>query len=142
MQISLATHKDLDGILALQDQVYKIKEVHQGAAKILADLIDAHYCDVVVAKEEDKIVGCATVLYLPIPAHGKPYALLEGLVVDRNSRQKGIGTALLAKLMEFAKDKDCYKFVATSRFESEDTHRFYEKNRFKKWGYEFRMDLK
>ena len=142
MQIDLATHKDLDGILALQDQVYKIKEIHQDAAKILADLIDAHYCDVAVAKENGKIVGSATVLYLPIPAYGKPYAYLEGLVVDENFRQKGVGTALLTKLVELAKNKGCYKFIGTSRFTNENVHQFYEKNGFKRWGYEFRMDFK
>jgi len=141
MQISVATKEDLSGILALQDQVYKIKEVHQDAEKILAGLIDAHYCDVIIAKEDSKIVGSATILYLPIPAYGKPYAYLEGLVVDKNSRQKGIGTALLGKLVELARSKGCYKFVGTSRFENEDIHQFYEKNGFKKWGYEFRMDL-
>ena len=142
MQIELATKENLDGILALQNQIYKVKKVHRNATKILADLIDAHYCDVVVAKVDNKIVGSAVILYLPIPAYGKPYAYLEGLVVDKNSRQKGIGTALLAKLMELAKDKNCYKFVATSRFTSEDVHKFYEKSGFKRWGYEFRMDLK
>ena len=142
MQIKLATKEDLDGILALQDQIYKVKEVHGDATKILADLIDAHYCDVVVAKVDNKIVGSAVILYLPIPAYGKPYAYLEGLVVDKDFRQKGIGTALLAKLVELAKSKGCYKFVGTSRFTNEDVHHFYEKSGFKKWGWEFRMDLK
>lgn len=141
MQISVATKEDFDGILALQDQVYKVKEVHGDAKRILADLIDAHYCDVVIVKEDSKIIGSATILYLPIPAYGKPYAYLEGLVVDKNSRQKGVGTALLSKLIELAKNKNCYKFVGTSRFGNEDVHQFYEKNGFKRWGYEFRMDL-
>lgn len=141
MQINLAKKEDLDEILALQDQVYKVKEIHQDAAKILAELINAHYCDVVVAKVDNKIAGSATILYLPIPAYGKPYAYLEGLVVDKNFRQKGVGTALVEKLVELAKNKGCYKFIGTSRFASEDVHKFYEKFGFKKWGYEFRMDL-
>ena len=103
MQIAVATKEDLGGILALQDQVYKVKKVHQDAAKILADLIDAHYCDVAVAKKNGKIVGSAVILYLPIPAYGKPYAYLDGLVVDKNFRQKGVGTALLATLLETAR---------------------------------------
>ena len=142
MQIALATKEDLDGILALQDQIYKVKQIHQDAAKILSDLIDAHYCDIAVAKVNNKIVGSASILYLPIPAYGKPYAYLEGLVVDKNFRHKGIGTALLDKLVELAKGKGCYKFVGTSRFASEDVHQFYEKCGFAKWGWEFRMDLK
>ena len=142
MQIALATKEDLDGILALQDQVYKVKQIHQDATKILVDLIGAHYCNIVIAKVDNKIVGSASILYLPIPAYGKPYAYLEGLVVDKNFRHKGVGTALLGKLVELAKGKGCYKFVGTSRFASEDVHQFYEKCGFAKWGWEFRMDLK
>src|SRR3989344_6573686 len=142
MQIALATKEDLDGILALQDQVYKVKQIHQDATKILVDLIGAHYCNIVIAKVDNKIVGSATILYLPIPAYGKPYAYLEGLVVDKNFRHKGVGTALLGKLVELAKGKGCYKFVGTSRFASEDVHKFYEKLGFLKWGFEFRKNLK
>jgi len=141
MQTELATKNDLEGILALQDQVYRVKEPHADAKKILADLIDANHCDVVVARQNSKIIGSAILLYLPIPAYGKPYAFLEGLVVDKNYRKKGVGTALLNKLIELAREKGCYKIVGTSRFESEEVHKFYEKSGFKKWGWEFRMDL-
>ncbi|EKD57638.1 MAG: GCN5-related N-acetyltransferase [uncultured bacterium] len=141
MQIKLATKDDLEGILALQDQVYRVKEPHADAKKILVDLIDAAHCDIVVAKQNNKIIGSATLLYFPIPAYGKPYAFLEGLVVDKNSRKKGVGTALLNKLIELAREKGCYKVVGTSRFASEDVHKFYEKLGFTKWGWEFRMDL-
>ncbi|OGD83052.1 hypothetical protein A2165_00585 [Candidatus Curtissbacteria bacterium RBG_13_40_7] len=142
MQIQLANKKDLDGILALQDQIYRVKELHSEAKKILTDLISADHCDIVVAKDKDNIIGSTFLFYMPIPAHGRPYCFLEGMVVDKKFRGKGIGSNLLKKALEVARQKHCYKMIFTSGFDRKEIHNFYEKSGFKKWGLEFRMDLK
>ena len=142
MQITLATKDNLDGIMALQNQVYRVKKLHADANKVLADLIDADHCDIVIAKEDNKIIGSAFLFYMPIPAHGKPYALLEGMVVDKKFRTKGVGSTLIQKAIEVARQKHCYKMIFTSGFDRKEIHKFYEKFGFAKWGVEFRMDLK
>ena len=142
MQISLATKNDLDGILALQKQIYRVRQLHADAKKILSDLIDANHCDITVAKKDNKIIGSAFLFYMPIPAHGKPYALLEGMVVDEKFRGMGVGSTLIEKAIEVAHQKHCYKMIFTSGFDRKEIHKFYEKFGFKKWGWEFRMDLK
>lgn len=141
MEVTIATKSDIDDVLALQDQIYRIDKVHPDSAQILSDLIDANYCDVIVAKEDNKVVGTGVILYLPIPAHGKPYAFLEGMVVDVKHRRKGVGSALTQKAIDLAKSKNCYKIIFTSGMDREEIHNFYEKHGFKKWGYEFRLDL-
>lgn len=142
MEITFATTNDIDGILALQDQIYRVDKPPANAADILAKLIDSATCDVLVAKKDGQVVGSAFIFYLPIPAHGAPYALLEGLVVDKDHRSQGIGTSLFNKAVEIAKQKGAYKIIFTSGKDRTDTHKFYEKLGFKKWGYEFRKDLK
>src|SRR3989344_1506674 len=142
MQIELATKEDLDGILALQNQVYRVGKLHTNAEKILVDLIDADYCDIVIAKKDNKIIGSAFLFYMPIPAHGKPYVLLEGMVVDKKFRGQGIGSILVEKAINTARQKHCYKMIFTSGFDRKQIHKFYEKFGFTKWGWEFRMDLK
>lgn len=141
MEITLATKKDIDGILALQPQIYHLTKLPPNAQAILTNLIRVNWCHVLVAKDNSKVVGSAFVFYLPIPAHGAPYAYLEGMVVDSKYRGKGIGMALTQKAIELAKQKKCYKFLLVSGFNRSDIHKFYEKQGFKKWGYEFRMDL-
>lgn len=141
MEITLATKDDIEDILPLQSQIYRVKTLPENAREILEELIAADYCDVLVAKVDGKVVGTGLVFYLPIAAHGKPYAYLEGVVVDNNFRAQGIGTALSKKIIELAKNKGCYKILFVSGHDRSDIHKFYENLGFKKWGFEFRMDL-
>ena len=142
MEISLATKDDIEDILPLQKQIYRVSTLPQNVKQLLEELIDANHCDVLVAKVENKVVGTGTIFYLASPAHGKPYAFLEGIVVDENHRGKGIGTALSKKIIDLARQKNCHKIIFTSGMDRADIHKFYENLGFKKWGLEFRMDLK
>lgn len=141
MEITLAQKEDSKGILTLQSQIYRISSLPQNARHLLEKLLKADYCDLVVAKENGKVIGSAFIFYMPIPAHGKPFAYLEGMVVDKDYRGKGIGSAMLKKIIDLTRQKNCYKIIFTSGFNREDSHKFYEKLGFKKWGWEFRMDL-
>ena len=73
--------------------------------------------------------------------HDRPYALLEDLFVKENYRRKGLGKSLLEKVIEKAKEENCYKIIATSRKKRKEVHKFYKKFGFKDYGIEFRMDL-
>ncbi len=73
--------------------------------------------------------------------HQKPYGLVEDLFVKEKFRQQGLGTRLLKAVIDLAKKNNCYKLIATSRFERELVHQWYENNGFKKYGFEFRIDF-
>ena len=141
MEVTLATRDDIDGILPLQSQIYRVKSLPENAKVVLEELIDAPYCDVLVAKQDNQVVGTGTIFYLASPAHGKPYAFLEGIVVDEAHRGHGIGTALSKFAIDLARQKNCYKVIFTSGMDRQEIHKFYEKSGFKKWGFEFRMNL-
>lgn len=141
MEITTATKDDVKDILPLQSQIYRVKTLPENARKVLEELINSENCDVLVAKVDGKVVGTGTVFYLKSPAHGKPYAFLEGIVVDENHRGRGVGTALSKKAVGLARQKNCYKIIFTSGMDRDNIHKFYENLGFVKWGYEFRMDL-
>lgn len=141
MEVTLATHADIEEVLPLQSQIYRVKNLPGNAHQILEELIDADYCDVLVAKVDGKVVGTGIIFYFKNPAHGKPYAFLEGIVVDRAHRGRGIGTAMSLYAIDLARAKNCYKIIFTSGRDRARVHQFYENLGFKKWGLEFRMDL-
>ena len=74
--------------------------------------------------------------------HEKPYALIEDLHVSEECRGQGVGTSLVQRLIEDAKKSGCTKIIATSRLSRENIHSFYENNDLKRYGFEFRKDLK
>ena len=141
MQIDLAKESDLDGILALANQIYRVDKPHQNAKRLIEGMLKDDYCDVVVARDGRRIIGSATIFYLPIPAHGKPCAFLEGTVVDSAYRGKGVGSKIMEKLIQLAWAKDCYKFIANSGLDRDDIHKFYAKHGSERWGYEYRLNL-
>jgi len=89
-----------------------------------------------------KEVGRCFLYLIKNDLHVEPYALLEDVYVDENFRGEGIGTELVKKAIELAKELNCYKIIATSRFEREKVHEWYQSLGFKRFGFEFRMDLK
>ena len=100
MQISKATLTDLDAILRLQTQIYRLDKPAEGAQSALKIQIADESCDILVAKDNGNVVATATIYYIAVAVRTRPYALLEGLVVDQSKRGHGIGTALFEKCIE------------------------------------------
>lgn len=94
------------------------------------------------AVENGRELGHCYIYLIRNDLHAEPYALLEDVYVEEDSRGKGVGTLLVKRALELARELGCYKIIATSRFERGEVHRWYEKLGFKLYGYEFRIDLK
>lgn len=94
------------------------------------------------AVEGGREIGHCYIYLIRNDLHKEPYALLEDVYVEEASRGRGVGTFLVKKAIELARELECYKIIATSRFEREEVHKWYEKLGFKLHGYEFRIDLK
>lgn len=98
------------------------------------------YKKLVIEKDQKEIARCY-VFFIKNNLHNERYALIEDVFVDEKYRGHGLGTVLVKKAIELAKEEGCYKIILTSRFGKEHVHQWYEKLGFKKWGYEFRIDL-
>ena len=96
----------------------------------------------IILEEEGKVLGWTFVYIMFADRHPEPYAYLENVYVEQENRSRGLGAKLLELAVAEAKERGCYKIIGTSKLEKIDVHEFYEKQRFKKMGYEFRMDLK
>ncbi|MBI4049400.1 MAG: GNAT family N-acetyltransferase [Candidatus Doudnabacteria bacterium] len=96
----------------------------------------------ITAHEDDKQVGRLYLYMLKNDLHKEPFGFLEDVFVAEEYRKQGIGTELVKTAIEEAKRQGCYKLICTSREASEKIHAFYKRLGFKKWGFEFRMDLK
>lgn len=141
MEIRQAQEKDIEGILAIQPQIYRVEGSDPKAEEALKEQLKDETCSILVAEKDGKIIATSTIYYIMVAVRSQPYALFEGLVVDKSERGNGTGTAMLKEMVEIAKYKNCYKIIFTSGEDRKEAHEFYKKMGFKQWGVEFRMDL-
>ncbi len=101
---------------------------------------DSNYKIFVATNSEDKIVGSTTLLIEQKFTHeGGLAGHIEDVVVHGTYQRKGVGTALMKRAVEAAKEAGCYKVILDC---SEKNVPFYEKLGFKKHEVEMRLSLK
>jgi GNAT superfamily N-acetyltransferase len=84
-----------------------------------------------VAEAEGRVVATGTLGIVPnLSYRGRPWAFVEGLVVDSSTRKKGYGEALMRYAIEEARRAGCYKVSLTSNKRRKEAHRFYQKMGF------------
>lgn len=92
-------------------------------------------------EEDGKEVARAYLYIIKNELHKEPYGLMEDVFVDESKRGKGLGSKIVKRLTEKAKEKGCYKLICTSRHAKPYVHKIYEKLGFKEHGKEFRIDF-
>lgn len=82
-------------------------------ASQIFDKLPANQATVVaVIKNHYKVIGTGTVRFEQKFSHGgRKAGHIEDVVVDSNYRGQGIGSAIVTKLIEEAKQRSCYKVV-------------------------------
>ena len=65
---------------------------------------------------------CADVMY-----GAQPFAVVENVVVSIAMRKQGIGTQLLARVEELAKEHDCSKVMLLSNVRRHEAHEFFRR---------------
>ncbi len=97
-------------------------------SRILSDG-DRHLC---VASANGNVVGAAELIVVPNLTHrGRPWAVIENVIVKGSARGKGTGTRLLEHLLAIARARDCYKVQLHSGKHRTDAHRVYQRLGFR-----------
>lgn len=90
------------------------------------DLISSPYHDMLIALDDNnKIIGIATLSVHMGPIIRKN-AYLEDFVTDSTVRGQGIGSALWAAMLDWAKEKGCYNLEFTCGAGREASQQFYK----------------
>lgn len=129
MEIREVELSELEQVLALYDEYERQKSAwpskHEQAT-IFKQLLDSGGC-VLVAVLEFSIVGTCTLNVCPnFSWSGRPYAIIENVIVTQAQRNKGIGNALLHHAATLAEHKGCYKVALMTGSKELSTLKFYE----------------
>lgn len=91
--------------------------------------------------EDGKTLGWVFLYIMYQDRHAEPYGYLENMFVEPEYQKHGYGTQLVRLAVAEAKQRGCYKIISTSKHHKTAVHRWYEKQGFRKMGYELRLDL-
>lgn len=89
------------------------------------DIIASPWHDLLLAEEDGKIIGIASMSVAMGPGIRRN-AYLEDFVVDASVRTKGAGSALWDEMMNWAKEKKCLKMEFTCGNGREVAQQFYK----------------
>ena len=129
MEIREAQLSQLSSVLALYDEYDRTKSNWPSLAqqeKIFNALQQSGGC-VLIALEIESIVGTCTLNVCPnFSWSGRPYAIIENVIVTEGFRNRGIGKALLNHASKVAEGKGCYKVALMTGSKEPSTLKFYE----------------
>ena len=129
----------LNGFLTTLDSLRQASDIDQNKAEEIFEKINSNPDHVIVVAELDgKIVGSTTLLIEIKFIHGGGLVgHIEDVVVDKNFQGQKIGEKIMKYLLEFAKNRGCYKTILDC---TDDVKPFYEKLGFKHIANELRFD--
>lgn len=70
--------------------------------------------------------------------HDRPFGFIEDVFVQSPSRGNGLGSSLIGRIIEEARERGCYKLICCSKHGNNRTHNWYLEFGFKDNGKEFR----
>jgi GNAT superfamily N-acetyltransferase len=133
-----AKPEDFDNIVPLFRQLWPAGPLDLRAARDmfdrgLASEARAYLC----ACLEDRIIGFCTLQIRDCLWLQAEIGYLCDLVVDHEHRNAGVGTALVEKAIEIARERGCRRMELDSGFHRVEAHRFYEHRGFEKRAFLF-----
>ncbi len=133
MIIRSAVSSDLEPLLVLYQQLSNSDPLlsPEQIAAVWSDFSSNPRCTCFIAEIDHTIVASSIITIIPnFTRGGRSYGVIENVITHCDYRKRGIGTALMNHLIDFAKEKNCYKVMLQSGIGRKDAHRFYEKTGF------------
>ncbi len=89
---------------------------------------------VFVVEEDDKVSGMISGVFIPLFHRRELMFRITALCVDESKRGEGFGKALLERIEELCRKKDCHYLEVTSgAHRKSDAHPFYEGQGYKRY---------
>jgi len=97
-----------------------------GYVRVFEEILARDGLDLVVLEVDDEIVGTTYLNVIPnLSRGGRPYAVIENVVVAKDRRGEGLGRRLMDGTLERAWTAGCYKAMLQTGSRNPDTHAFY-----------------
>ena len=137
MKLIKATHLDIPELVELLNSLFEqeaeFEPNSETQSKALSKIIlDSKIGIILIAKDDDKILGMVNLLFTESTALGSKVALLEDMVILSSSRGRGIGSQLIDYAISEAKKAGCKRITLLTDIENTKAQSFYQKKGFVK----------
>ena len=130
--------EDFEGVLALLRQLWPDKHLEAAALRAVYDrLLASGTQTCLCASARGRVVGFGSLSVKNQLWQAGYSGRVDELVVDREYRNRGIGTRLLDELVAAARAQGCRCVELDSAFHRQAAHRFYERRGFESRAYLF-----
>ncbi len=90
------------------------------------EILSRPWLQLLVLEIDGEVMGTTYLNVIPnLTRAGRPYAVIENVVVDENVRGKGFGRRLMESTLERAWASGCYKVMLLTGSSNPATHAFY-----------------
>lgn len=132
--VRVAREEDVKAMCDLLAQLFS-KEVEftpdaKVQAKALHMILEEKTGAILVATCKEKVVGMVNLLDTISTALGDKVILLEDMIVHEDFRNQHIGSKLLSKALEYAKENGYLRVTLLSDEDNEKAHEFYKRHGF------------
>lgn len=125
VQIRPADAVDAKGIETLYRELVPNQAIMVTAERISEVRQDANTV-LLVAARGGEVIGTALLsMCMDVMFQRQPFAVLENVVVKRDYRSLGVGTALMHEVDRIALERECSKVMLLSSASRTDAHRFF-----------------
>ncbi|MCQ3815141.1 MAG: GNAT family N-acetyltransferase [Acidimicrobiia bacterium] len=139
IEASEVTQKLVEAMATLVPQLSRSNPAPHEQA--LQEIIDSDATTLLLAQDENGIVGALTLVLFPIPTGIR--AWIEDVVVDEKARGQGIGRSLNEAAIKRARDRGAVTIDLTSRPSRQSANRLYQQIGFtKRETAVYRLDLR
>jgi GNAT superfamily N-acetyltransferase len=131
VRVRRARPADLDALLSLYQEladgsVTAAPGDRYSSEPLLAEILADPTRHLAVAVLDGRPVGTADLFVVPNMTHeGKPWAIVENVVVAEAVRRTGVGRKLLGYVIELARAAGCYKLQLLSGKQRAEAHELY-----------------
>lgn len=135
MEITAATASDIPELCVLLAQLFNQEAEFKADSALQSQglkriIDDSETGQIIIARQEGRIVGMVNLLYTISTALGSRVALLEDMVVSKQAQGTGIGSELIEKAIQAARQKGCKRITLLTDRDNEAAQGFYRKHGF------------
>ena len=139
--VKSASNNDISDMLELLEELGRPKPEDKSDSDFFRYMLKRYIEDsdkeVLIVKDDSKVIGMASMMFLTRLNQKRPELYIPELIVSEKHQHKGVGKMLIDSCIKHGKERNCHRIRLESGNQRKDSHEFYKKIGFEQSGLSF-----